>query len=162
MKKKQIDATDIEILNILSEHAEVTNKQLSATIGLSEGPTLVRVQNLWERGAIKSYKALVNYSMFGYGNFYQVRIEIADADSPELKERLLVSRFIIALIEIEATIDIVMRIYIAIFMIKDVKISKEEIRNLTSGLKSIRSTTLNRINYFSAKAFHLDEKDILK
>lgn len=51
MKKKQIDLLDIAILNILNEHAELNNKQLSEKIGLSESPTLVRVQNLWGRGS---------------------------------------------------------------------------------------------------------------
>jgi DNA-binding Lrp family transcriptional regulator len=46
MKKKTIDVQDIKILNILNEHAELNNKELSSMIGLSEGLTLVRVQNL--------------------------------------------------------------------------------------------------------------------
>jgi len=60
VKKKTIDVTDIEILNILAGHAELTNKELANKIGLLEGPTLVRVQNFWERGIIKSYGAIIN------------------------------------------------------------------------------------------------------
>ena len=65
MKKKQIDHQDIIILNILMQNAELTNKRLSEITDLSEGPALVRVQNLSERGITKSYAALSNLSFFG-------------------------------------------------------------------------------------------------
>lgn len=72
MKNKTIDVTDIEILNILKEHAELNNKEPANKIGLSEGPTLVRVQNLWERGVIQSYGAIINHHYFGYDKFYLI------------------------------------------------------------------------------------------
>jgi Lrp/AsnC family transcriptional regulator, leucine-responsive regulatory protein len=66
MRKKTIDFKNVEILNILADHAELTNTQLSELCGLSEGPTLVRVQSLWKRGVIKSYEAVLRYQFLGY------------------------------------------------------------------------------------------------
>jgi len=75
MKKKLIGSKNIEILNILAEHSELDNKELSATIGLSKGLTLVRVQNLWERGIIKSFAAVINFQLFGYSKLFLIRVE---------------------------------------------------------------------------------------
>ena len=71
MKKKQIDVTDIEILNILTEHAELNNKELANKIGLSEGPTLVRVQEaLGTRynQIVQTEDGRLYYSQDGYGD----------------------------------------------------------------------------------------------
>lgn len=66
MKKKEIDAVDIKILNILQTEANITNKTLAKMIGLTPGPTLTRVQNLISRGSIKSYAAEISLGYFGY------------------------------------------------------------------------------------------------
>ena len=95
MRKRTIDVSDIEILNILAGHGELTNKELSNKIGLSEGPTLVMVQNLWERGVIITYAAQINFRFFGYNKLYFIRIEVTDTDADDLKQRLSISRYII-------------------------------------------------------------------
>lgn len=163
MKKKTIDVQDIEILNILAEHAELNNRELSSTIGLSEGPTLVRVQNLWERGAIKSYSAMINHKLFGYGRFYLIRIETSDINAEELKGRFSLSRFIIVLIELEGSVDQITRIYIGVCQTKSFKAAREELRLLTVGFKGIRSATSSEIISLEQKTLRLDNKeDVIK
>ena len=162
MKKKQIDAQDITILNILMQNAELTNKRLAEIIDLSEGPTLVRVQNLWQRGVIKSYGAIINLQLFGYSKFYLIRIEVSDINAEELKERFSLSRFIIVLVELEGSIDVVMRIYLGICQTKSLKAAKDELKLLTAGIKGIRSATLNEISSLEQKTLRLDEKDIIR
>jgi DNA-binding Lrp family transcriptional regulator len=162
MKKKTIDLQDIGILNILLEHAELNNKELSKKIGLSEGPTLVRVQNLWNRGILRSCGAIINYRYFGYDKFYCIRIEVDDFDAPQFKQRLLQSRYIIFLIEMDASTDIVMRVYVGVCQTKNLKTAKDEVQNLTEGVKGIRSVTFNPITFINLKALHLDAKDVIK
>ncbi len=161
MKKKTIDAIDIEILNILAGQAQVHNKELANKIGLSEGPTLVRVQKLWERGAIKSHRAIINFRLFGYVKAYLVQIEISDIEADELKQRFSLSRFIIVLVELEGSFDIVMRVYLGVFLVKNLKDAKDELKLLTSGLKGIRST-FNEISSLEQKTVRLDEKDVIR
>lgn len=162
MKKKTIDVQDIEILNILAEHAELNNKELAARIDLSEGPTLVRVQNLWERGIIKSHIAHINYQFFGYNKLYLIRLEVTDTYAEELKQRLSVSRYMIVIVEIEGSVDLVMRIYIRIFQTKNLKTAKDELQVLTTGIKGIRSVTFSPISSIMQKTLSLDDKDITK
>jgi DNA-binding Lrp family transcriptional regulator len=162
MKKKTIDVQDIEILNILAEHAELTNKELAARIGLSEGPTLVRVQNLWERGIIKSYVAMVNLHRFGFSKLFLIRVEVSESDAPELKLRFNLSRYTVLLVELEGSIDVIMRIYIGIMLMKSLKASKEELHILTTGIKGIRSVTFNQINSLEQKTLHLEHDDVIR
>jgi DNA-binding Lrp family transcriptional regulator len=162
MKKKQIDHQDIIILNILMQNAELTNKRLSEIIDLSEGPTLVRVQKLWERGIIKSYAALINLPFFGYDKFYFIRVEVSDTEADELRQRFSLSRYIIILIEVEGSVDLVMRIYLGICQTKNLKSAKDELQNLTAGIKGIRTVTFNPISFINQKALHLDDRDVIK
>jgi DNA-binding Lrp family transcriptional regulator len=162
MKKKTIDVQDIAILNILAEHAELNNKDLAARIDLSEGSTLVRVQNLWKRGVIKSHAAQINFRFFGYNKFYFIRVEVTDTDADELKHRLSISRYMIIFVEIEGSIDLVMRIYIGILQTKNLKTAKDELQSLTGGLKGIRMITMNPISSISQKTLTLDDKDVIK
>jgi Lrp/AsnC family transcriptional regulator, leucine-responsive regulatory protein len=162
MKKKTIDVTDIEILNILAGHAEINNKELANKIGLSEGPTLVRVQNFRERGIIKSYKAHINLEFFGYSKLYLMRLEVTDTNADEMKQRLLLSRFIIIYFELEGSIDLVMRIYLAIYLTKNLKAAKDELHFLTAGLKGIRTVTFNPISSMEQRSLLLDNKDVIK
>ena len=150
------------ILNILTEHAELNNKELAAKIGLSEGPTLVRVQNLWERGIVLSHSAVINYHLLGYNKFYIIRIEVSDTIADELKQRLSNSRHMIIFIEIEGSVDLIMRIYIGICLTKNLKTGKDELQILTAGIKGIRSVTFNQIYSIEQKTLHLDDKDVIK
>ena len=61
-----MDATDIQILNILQENGRITSKELANQIGLSEGPTGKRLSNLLKRGIISKMVALINHHAFGY------------------------------------------------------------------------------------------------
>ena len=162
MKKKQIDLQDIAILNILTEHAELNNKQLSERIGLSEGPTLVRVQKLWGKGILKAHSAIVDYQFFGYTRFFCIRIEISAVEAHKLKLRFLLNRYIIFLIEIEACADINLWIYIAACLTKSLKTAKEELQSLTSGIKGIGSVTFNPITSGTMKPLQLDSSDTVK
>lgn len=65
-RKSTIDAKDIEILNILQSEGAINNKDLANKIGLSESPTLTRVNNLIGKGFITSFIACVDLQKFGY------------------------------------------------------------------------------------------------
>ena len=162
MKKKTIDVQDIENINILTEHAELNNKELAARIDLSEGPTLVRVQNLWERGIIKSHTAHINYQFLGYNKFYLIRAEVSDTDADELKQRLAISRYMIIFVEIEGSIDLVMRIYIGICQTKNLKTAKDKLQVLTTGMKGLRLVTMSPISTIIQKSLRIDDKDVIK
>jgi len=162
MKKKIIDVQDIEILNVLAEHAELNNKELSTKIGLTEGPTLVRVQNLWKRGIIKSFAAVINFQLFGYSKLFLIRVEVSHNDAEELRERFSLNRYIIVLIELEGSVDLVMRIYIGICQAKSIKAAKDELKVLTEGIKGISSATFNQISSMEQKRLHLEDNDIIR
>lgn len=54
---RELDATDREILTILSRDARIALKALAARIGLSRSATSERVTNLERSGVIRGYRA---------------------------------------------------------------------------------------------------------
>ncbi len=56
---KELDQIDLQILDLLQHDARITNKELSAKLGLSTTPIFERVKKLERNGYIKSYVALV-------------------------------------------------------------------------------------------------------
>ena len=57
---KELDKIDLQILDLLQHDARITNKELSAKLGLSTTPIFERVKKLERTGYIKSYVALVD------------------------------------------------------------------------------------------------------
>jgi DNA-binding Lrp family transcriptional regulator len=137
MKKKQINLQDITIQNIIAEHAELNNKQLSERIGLSEGPSLVRVQRLWERGIVKSHEAIIYFPYFGYTRYFCIRAEISATEAPKMKMRFLLNRYIIFIIEFEVIADVNIRIYLAACLTKNLKTAKKVLQSLMEGFKEL-------------------------
>lgn len=63
-RKKQVDAIDIQILNIIQQDGRISSKGLARQIGLSESPTLRRLRNLFKRGIVRKVVSMINYEMF--------------------------------------------------------------------------------------------------
>ena len=51
--KTKVDEIDAKIVNLISKNASITNAAISKEVGLSEGPTLMRVRKLRKEGYIK-------------------------------------------------------------------------------------------------------------
>ncbi|MFN3145490.1 MAG: Lrp/AsnC family transcriptional regulator [Paracoccaceae bacterium] len=77
MPQRQIDATDVRILNALQTQGRLTNVDLAAHVGLSPSPCLARVKALEKAGIIDRYVALVKPESVGLGVsvFIQVTLE---------------------------------------------------------------------------------------
>ena len=61
------DRIDRSILSLLAKDARMTNKDLAATVGLSQSACLERVRRLEERGVIRGSHADVDPVAFGIG-----------------------------------------------------------------------------------------------
>ena len=61
-----IDRTDIAILDALQNDGRLSNKQLSALVGLAPSSCFERVKKLTESGAIRGFHAEVNPAALGY------------------------------------------------------------------------------------------------
>jgi DNA-binding Lrp family transcriptional regulator len=97
MRKKDIDLVDIQILQLLSHDANITNKDLAEKIGLSPGPTLVRVQNLIQKQAIHRYRIEINPRYFGYDKMVGCRLIVLVEHIDEILQRLSENNKIVGL-----------------------------------------------------------------
>jgi DNA-binding Lrp family transcriptional regulator len=130
MKKKAVDLQDISILNILMKNAGITNKALAQKLNLSEGPTLVRLQPLWERGIIESYMAKLNYPYFGYDSHFCLRVSVLEMDSQELMTRLRNSRYVVHFFCLDTPTDFLTRDDTAILRTADLQSADKESHKL--------------------------------
>ena len=60
-----IDATDIRILQLLQENAQLTLKEISQKINLSMTPTHDRIKRLEQENVIDKYVTILNKKMLG-------------------------------------------------------------------------------------------------
>lgn len=72
-----MDKTEREILRTLQRDGRLTNVQLAERIGLSESPTLRRVRQLEEDGAIQRYVALLDQRRLGLAVTAYVSVRMA-------------------------------------------------------------------------------------
>ena len=103
MKKKKIDVIDIAILNLLMKDAWRSNKAISEAIGLSEPATLVRVQNLKERGFISKNNIQIDVSKFGYNLEAAYLIQYLKKDEETIIERVRQGRLVTTFIILKGT-----------------------------------------------------------
>lgn len=77
MLPKPLDPTDIRILRILQEDADISNVQLADKVGLSPSPCLARVRALRRDGILARHVALVDAGTIGLkiNVFIQVTLE---------------------------------------------------------------------------------------
>jgi DNA-binding Lrp family transcriptional regulator len=106
MRKRDIDQKDLDILNILQENAFISNKDLAIKIGLSEGATLVRVQNLFAKGVILRYAAIPNLPYLGYTEQLLVKVRVLKEKTIVFRERVLNNRKITSCVLVQRTGDL--------------------------------------------------------
>lgn len=87
MKSGKLDRTDLEILNILQEQGDITNKELAQRIRLSPGSTHRRVMRLREADLIRWVRSGLNLRQLGYEQVAYVRVVLQAGKEPLAKFR---------------------------------------------------------------------------
>ena len=75
--ENNLDAVDVQILNILQDEGRITNAALSAQVGVSPSPMLERVKKLEKNGYIRKYVALIAPEKVGRGTIVFVTVSLA-------------------------------------------------------------------------------------
>ncbi len=78
----QLDAIDLQILDLLTKNGKLGNKEIAAVIGLSTTPTFERIKRLERKGIIKGYTAILDKKKIGKGLqvFCQVSLKSHNAE----------------------------------------------------------------------------------
>ena len=61
-----IDATDMQIINLLQENSRLSFHKIAHKLGISVGTAFNRIKSLEHRGILKSYTAIVDSNKVGY------------------------------------------------------------------------------------------------
>jgi len=86
--RKDIDEKDIAIIKKLRENGRASYREVAEKLDVSPGTVRNRINELEERGIIKSYHAVVDWAKLGYTVTAIVGIEIKSRSLDQLIEKL--------------------------------------------------------------------------
>lgn len=84
MPQKDLDTTDINILNHIQGNAKLSNVELAERVHLSPSPCLARVRNLEKAGVISRYVTLLNPQSVGLNVSVFIQISLEKQAKKEL------------------------------------------------------------------------------
>ncbi len=162
MKKKVVDPIDIQIINRLQQNAAVTNKDLAEQIGLSPGPTLVRVQKLWSNQILKTYRAEVNLAFFGYQLYNVATITISGNSEDEFLKRVNAMKYVLQCAKFKAKFAVInSRRFLLHFLNRSEEEFNEALNELVKGLDILDLETTELGSICKNSLLILDENDNL-
>lgn len=88
-KASLLDATDILIIQMLSENARQATSTIAAAIGMSAPSVAERIRRLEETGVISKFTVKLNYELIGYPFSAIVRIKPLPGKMHILQQRLI-------------------------------------------------------------------------
>jgi len=116
MKRLELDAIDLRILDVLQRDARITNLALADATGVSPSPCLRRVRRLEEQGAIKSYATRLEPELIGLAIMALVSIRInshGEDDSAAFKDAVIEVPEVIAAYVMTGATDFMLQVVAA-------------------------------------------------
>ncbi len=86
--RKDIDEKDIAIIKELRENGRASYREVAEKLDVSPGTVRNRINELEERGVIKSYHAVVDWDKLGYNVTAIIGIEIKSRSLEQLIDKL--------------------------------------------------------------------------
>jgi Lrp/AsnC family transcriptional regulator, leucine-responsive regulatory protein len=155
-----VDPTDLKLLRLLQENADISNVELAQKVNLSPSPTLARVRRLKQEGVISAYVALVQPQALGLKLNVFVRVAL------EKQEAATLERFEKAIRDFDEVMEVYLMTgdedYLLRLVVPDIQALERFILNhLTKipGIKNIKSSfALKQVKYKTALPIELPRK----
>lgn len=161
MRKKEIDAIDVQILRILASNSNVQNQELAEKIGLTASPTLRRVENLHEKGYIVRERAEVNYEKLGFKFKTVVMGFFIDEFADKILPQIEASTNVISLIVLSERKNDDLRLLLAYMVGKSAHALDEEIDRIFIKRYFAMFFTFKHQQYLRINEFLFKPEDIL-
>ncbi|MEY2619438.1 MAG: hypothetical protein RL522_2440 [Pseudomonadota bacterium] len=88
--RRELDATDLKVLDLLQKDGRLANRDLAQIINLSPTPCLRRVSQLKEAGYIRGYRAVLDPAMLGFTLRAFLSLKRSrDSDREKLTEQII-------------------------------------------------------------------------
>ncbi|MFH1225223.1 MAG: Lrp/AsnC family transcriptional regulator [Candidatus Diapherotrites archaeon] len=84
----ELDGTNREILNVITENARLSLRQIAKKTGFSPATVMKRMKSLEDGGAIKRYTVMLDYDKLGYEFGVITSIHISGGKSLELEKEV--------------------------------------------------------------------------
>jgi DNA-binding Lrp family transcriptional regulator len=101
-----IDALDAKILDVLSEDARKSSREIAETIGVSPGTVYNRIKKMTDRGVIRGYVPLLNHMQMGYVFTTLILIQVEGGHILDVEKRLATTPEVVAVYDITGEFDV--------------------------------------------------------
>jgi Lrp/AsnC family leucine-responsive transcriptional regulator len=163
MRKKEIDAIDVQILRTLASNSNLLNQDLAEIVGLTPSPTLRRVENLREKGYLIAEKAEVNYEKLGFLSRTSILAQYLGAYEETIIPPLQASSRVITLIELsENKLGFDVRWLIAVVIGKDREDLNRELRTIVKRDRILQLYEYTTPYFHRINAFNFGTNDIIE
>jgi DNA-binding Lrp family transcriptional regulator len=110
--KPDLDRIDLRLLELLTQDARTSNKELAAAVGLAPSSCHARVQRLVATGVLRGFHADVDLKLLGYGlqAMISVRLVRQTANIEALTERLTASADVLQVYHVSGSEDLLIHV----------------------------------------------------
>ena len=106
-EKTQLEKVDEEILEILSEDCQISNRELGLKLGRSPLTIKKHMDDLKNRGVIKSFGVQIDYEKLGYDFIALIELTISKGEMIKVEEQIGNEPNVFAVYDITGTYDAV-------------------------------------------------------
>jgi len=103
---KQLDNVDLQIINLLQEDSRLSFNKIAEKLGIAVGTAYNRVKILEEKGILKGYTAVVDYTKVGYGLTVIILIQAAGKHLLDVEKEVAKIDNVVSVYDITGDFDI--------------------------------------------------------
>jgi len=151
---EELDATDMQILRLLSKNAKITTKELAAKVNLSPSPVFERVKRLEANGFIKRHIAIIDAEKMGYGLIVFCNIKLKHHDKSiglDFVADIMRLDEVVACYNISGDFDFLLKVHA-----KDMKHYQDFVFNKLGSVNSIGSTHSTFVMYENKNTYNIN------
>ena len=97
---------DVRLIRVLQEDGRLSLRQLAKTLGVSTSTVSKRLVDLLERGVVRGFRPVLDYSKLGYGLIAVTKIKARGESLPAIVEALAEDRNLTHVYEITGEFDV--------------------------------------------------------
>lgn len=101
-----VDDLDVKILSALCEDARKSSREIAKKIGVSTGTIYNRIKKLTEKGVIRGYVPLLDYTKMGYMFTVLILIQVEGEHLLEVEQTLSKNKGVMAVYDITGEFDV--------------------------------------------------------
>ena len=109
MNNENVDRQDVLILRSLMDNARASLREVASQTGMAVGTVQNRLSKLKQRGVLKDFRPIVDYSKLGYGVDAIIALNIRRDKQDEIRKLLHACPNVMSIYETTGEVDVFLR-----------------------------------------------------